>query len=174
VARTWAADTEANKDSGARKGAAIFGAARPREEVLKQRGVEPSGLGDLDRPAPPPAAPPSGSRPSSRAASVASGASEEDAWHTVCSKKAAAKLAAGAGPAPDVYSGADDVFFCGRSGLGPAPAHRMAGRSYENESTLSGVYGSPYGYGSAGLAGDVGDDAPVFRRALPVRAGQVF
>ncbi len=173
----------------------IFGAARPREEVLRQRGSsvapEPDGharlnSGTLTRIG-------NSSGPGSRAApgSFASGGSEDDQWQTV-GKGGKSKPVGN--EKPDVGNAlldpTSDPFFTGaRASSGVAISGRVAAvsRGFANGSFgqrgsfgsgerdaggYMNAYGASRGYGNS--YGNEDDDGPIFKRGLPTRANGLF
>lgn len=173
----------------------IFGAARPREEVLRQRGssvtAEPDGharlnSGTLNRMG-------NTSGPGSRAGpgSFASGGSEDDQWQTV-GKGGKSKPVAN--EKPDVGNAlldpTSDPFFTGaRASSGVAIAGRVAavsrgfaggsfgqrgsyGSGERDAGGYMNAYGASRGYGNS--YGHDDDDGPIFKRGLPTRANGLF
>lgn len=130
--------------SGARK-ASVFGDAKPREEVLKQRGLDPA-LVDARvemRAGMPPAA-----------ACQGSAGADDDDWHTVSGhgRKGSSAAQREVRGLPD--AGGLDPFFGG-----VRPSYFKGGR---HSGRAAGM-----GYGDADGGDD--DDDVVFRRALPTR-----
>lgn len=167
-------NSSAPAGAGARK-ASVFGDAKPREEVLRGRGLDPA-LVDAGMISPK-RSDSATTRPGFSTARRVD--SEEDEWHTVAGhgrKGSAATSRDGV-----LLPGADDFdpFFgsgsarpsCSNAPLPPARAFsRDIMRDGYAAGKRSGVYGSPAGK-SSGFAADMGDedDSAVFRRALPTR-----
>ncbi|GIL49333.1 hypothetical protein Vafri_5718, partial [Volvox africanus] len=171
----------------------IFGAARPREEVLRERGVTDSerltasniayangcGMSAVS----------GGSRMGGFAGSVTSGGSDEDQWQTVGKGGRSKPPPSSADVGNALLDAASDPFFTGRTTTGHGVA--IVGRSIPSGRVYnSGIaqYGSgSYGkasYGSHGAGGDTymnaygasrgyshanDDDEPFFKRSLPTR-----
>lgn len=152
---------------GGRK-ASIFGEARPRDVVLRERGADgsgasPSQASSLGRYVS------STSGPTSKATSAHSGGlSGDDEWHTVGGERRRGRR--GGDERPD-----DGDLLLGR---GRPPLPRGYGEGYYQGGggggrRGSGVYGSPSagGYSDDELGAD---DSGLFRRALPTRSGDLF
>ncbi|KXZ53230.1 hypothetical protein GPECTOR_7g1124 [Gonium pectorale] len=148
----------------------IFGAARPREEVLRERGIEPERVsGGLGGPGS------SAIRIGGRAGSVTSGASEDDQWQTV-GKGGRSKPIAGSSDVGNALLDASDLFFSsGRTGHGVTIVARGGQQgSYGKGSfgsrgggdTFINSFGQSRGYGN--------DDEPIFKRGLPTRSDGIF
>lgn len=162
-------DAPAAASTGARK-ASVFGAAKPREEVLKHRGVDIISEGSVgDRLSEASLARHGSSRPISRGTSLAS---DDDAWHTVGGRRhQKTALDAAFGTNGSVLD--NDPFF----GASSKPAS-AASRMYNNYSNGNGYgsYGSPAGgyFGGGGYGADDeradDDERGFFRRALPTRS----
>lgn len=164
----------ASATAGARK-PSVFGDAKPREEVLKQRGLDPAlvdaaveiGRAHADAPA---------ARQGSMGDRV-SRRSEEDEWHQV-----SAHGRKGSAAHRDVRTLPEDAFdpFFGNNGSAKITSHseyvsvppaRASSRDYMREGYGgSRHHGSP-GNRASGYAVDAEEDdgAGVFRRALPTR-----
>lgn len=145
----------------------VFGAARPREEVLKERGVE---VGSMD------------SHASQRSGRSGGSAEEQEAWQTVGARSA---RGGGGGRAHDgePFGLGDSPFF--DSGAQPIPQrYGNGGGGYEGAGQRHGAsrsYGSPASGGFGRRYGDWGDvvasagggagidEEPIFKRSLPVR-----
>lgn len=159
-------DTGSAKEETRTRSSNPFGAAKPREEVLKERGVIPQ----VDTPA-----------AVSRSASVVSGTSTEDDWQMVSRGKVQAKVMGAVNPDEDGISGAVSRprAVPGRAhhyqhhqanGLGHVGSHDSGYGNGHGFGSLGGhSYGSPSG--PAGIGGYDDDEAMDFniRRALPTR-----
>ena len=169
--------------AAAAKAASVFGAARPREEVLKQRGVDPLAVeaagqrlseAALARHG-------AGARGSSRSGSVVSG--EDADWHTVGGRK---QRGLGDGGSDAGFGGAGGDPFFGGGGGGSwggqgGGGYTRGGRYEEREGHGEGYgrqqysYGGGRGtYGSPGAGGYHGNEqgdlgTGLFSRALPTR-----
>jgi collagen type III alpha len=148
--------------AAAPKAAAIFGAAKPREEILRGRGVEPGSA--------------EGQGPPSRSSHPGPGAGDE--WHTV------GKGRKGAGGHEPGAPALDDPLLSGSR-----PVNVAAQRAYGSAAYDGGFHG--YGSGSHGSHGssygrhfpqgrlaeqlreEEAEETGVFRRALPTR-GDLF
>ncbi|GLI61295.1 hypothetical protein VaNZ11_003649, partial [Volvox africanus] len=171
----------------------IFGAARPREEVLRERGVtDPerltvsnvayaNGCGI--------SAASNGGRMGGFAGSVTSGGSDEDQWQTVGKGGRSKPPPSSADVGNALLDAASDPFFTGRTTTGHGVA--IVGRSIPSgrvyNSGIAQYGGGSYGkasYGSHGAGGDTymnaygasrgyshanDDDEPFFKRSLPTR-----
>lgn len=177
---------------GAQRAHNPFGAARPREEVLRERGApDPSerdtrltngalyaasaGSGGALRAA--------AGAGSARGGSVASGGSDEDQWHTVGKGGRSSKPpASGADVGNALLDPASDPFFSGRHGGSGVAIVGRSGRAFGG----GGGFGS-YGSGSKGSDGHFvnqygasrgygggEDDEPIFKRSLPTRNTDLF
>ncbi|EFJ42557.1 hypothetical protein VOLCADRAFT_107189 [Volvox carteri f. nagariensis] len=166
----------------------IFGAARPREEVLRERGVtEPDRLTTSNV-----AYANSGSslgavaRTGGIAGSVTSGASDEDQWQTVGKGGRSKPPPTSMDVGNSLLDASSDPFFAGRSTTGHGvaivgrniPSGRVyggGGGSYNKGShgshgaggeTYLNAYGASRGYG---ISFGNEDDEPIFKRGLPTR-----
>ncbi|GIL73764.1 hypothetical protein Vretifemale_3881, partial [Volvox reticuliferus] len=174
----------------------IFGAARPREEVLRERGVtDPerltasnvayaNGCGAVS----------GAGRMGGFAGSVTSGASDEDQWQTVGKGGRSKPPPSSADVGNALLDAASDPFFTGRTTTGHGVA--IVGRSIPSGRVYnagiaqygSGSYGKA-SYGSHGAGGDTymnaygasrgyshanDDDEPFFKRGLPTRNDGLF
>lgn len=161
--------------SAAPSASSIFGAARPREEVLKERGGSVTDAALPPRSGSAAALLGAAARGSGGPGSVASGVSgEDDQWHVV-GKGGRAKGAVG-GSANDsgnaLLDEVDDPFFAR-----PANGHGVAlvGRAIP---AFGGAFGGNGSYSRGGYSGGFGrgrgygdaqDDEPIFKRSLPTR-----
>ena len=160
------------------KKASIFGGARPREEVIKQRG---GSLGDPCGPGGPTSHGSAyTSRPASSATSFTSGADadEPDQWAVVGARRRAGAERMGEGHADLLVLDADP-FFGGGAGAGVYSSGSRAvppGRGFGDGGRVYGTYGSPHGR-AGGFSGGQDDEEAgggaggpaVFKRALPTR-----
>lgn len=156
-------NSSAPAGTGARK-ASVFGEAKPREEVLKGRGLDPAlvDAGIIS----PKRSDSATTRPGfSTARSMGS---EDDEWHTVAGH--GRKGSAAASRDGVLLPGADDFdpFFGSGSARpsysdAPLPPARAFSRDIMRDGYAAGK--------RSGLAADMGDedDSAVFRRALPTR-----
>jgi hypothetical protein len=159
----------AGSSAGARK-PSVFGEAKPREEVLKQRGLDPA-LVDATvevgrRQAEVPAA---------RQGSAGDRGSLEDDWHTVSGHGRKGAAVYREVPEDDGFNPFFDSSAkpkaASRSEYGAVPPASAFSRDIMREgyggSRRVGVFGSPgVGYG---VDADGDDEGSVFRRALPMR-----
>jgi hypothetical protein len=148
--------------------ASIFGAARPREEVLRERGVtEPerltannvayaNGGGSVSGSV---AAGPVSRLAGGRPGSVTSGASDEDQWLTVGKGGRSKPPPTSADVGNALLDAASDPFFTGRTAGVPVVGRSIpSGRPYGGAGGVGGHYGSgSYGKGSYGSHGAGGD-----------------